>query len=130
MRWMTAAAVAGVLLLVGCGATPPPPPSARALAAKMNCQILGGGYHFAGYDLASDLSLDGQAPGCLSGEVFTFPSQKAQADWMRLAGPAAGAQSGTLYPWFVTGNLWAVNLGDSADLPAVAAELHGKQVTF
>jgi hypothetical protein len=35
-----------------------------------------------------------------------------------------------VYPWFVVGGLWAVNLTGATDVAAVAGELHGKQVTF
>ena len=96
----------------------------------MGCQVLAQGNRFAGWDLAQDLRTQGAAPGCLGGEVYTFPSQKAQADWLHQAQASSQQAVTTIYPWIVVGHLWAVQPGDESAMAQVAARLHGQQVTF
>ena len=98
--------------------------------AKMGCQYLTAGDYFAGYDLKADIRVQGTAPGCLAGEIFTFPSQKAQADWLHQAAASTRSPGSAIYPWFAVGNLWAVELGASSVILQVARELHGRPVTF
>ena len=96
----------------------------------MHCQVLAAGNGFAGYDLNQDLRTQGTAPGCLGGEVYTFPSQKAETDWLHQAQASSQQTVTTIYPWIVVGHLWAVQPGDESAVSQVAAELHGRQVTF
>ena len=131
MRYMAAAFAAGLLLLAGCaGSGPPQLPAARALATAMGCTVLAGaGSQFDSLDVRQDVLLGGTAPGC-TGELYTFPSAGAKARWLRQAAASANTSVPAVYPWFVVGGLWAVNLTGATDVAAVAGELHGKQVTF
>ena len=106
MRYMAAAFAAGLLLLAGCA-----------------------GSQFDSLDVRQDVLLGGTAPGC-TGELYTFPSAGAKARWLRQAAASANTSVPAVYPWFVVGGLWAVNLTNATDVAAVAGELHGKQVTF
>ena len=131
MRYTAAGLAAGLLLLAACSAssTAQPPP-ARVLAARMGCTVLaGGGSQFDSLDVRQDVLLGGTAPGC-TGELYTFPSAGAKARWLRQAAASANTSVPAVYPWFVVGGLWAVNLTNATDVAAVAGELHGKQVTF
>jgi hypothetical protein len=77
------------------------------------------------------LQLDGTAPGCLGAEVWTFASAKAETDWLHQAQASSAQASTTIYPWMVTGTLWAASPGpDASALGRFARLLGGRQVSF
>jgi hypothetical protein len=95
----------------------------------MGCRVLGPGDYFDGYDLKADLSVNGASPAC-DAEIFTFGSRKDETDWLRQAAANVQGQSSTLYPWFVVGNLWAVELAQPEGMAPAARILGGKQITL
>jgi hypothetical protein len=125
MRWMMALAV---LLLAGCGGSPQQPPSARALAARMGCTVLGPGLGFAGYDVKQDAVLTGPH-ACLGDEVYTFATAKQQADWLHQV-QVSNAGQNPPYSNLVNGNLWVVIPGPAAGVTTVIRKAGGKEVTF
>lgn len=131
IRWLPA--VLAVAALAGCAQASQAaagPPSARSVAHKLGCAVLGPGNHFAADDVSQDLSLrGGMSSPCLGGEVWTFPSAKAEADWMHRAQSAANSPLGS-FPEVIEGKLWAVYPGDVSADARWAKLLGGKIVTF
>ena len=125
---MTVLAAAGLALLAGCAASAPQPPSATALARKLGCTTLSQGLGFAAYDVKQDIDLQGAGPACQGAEIYTFPTAKAQADWLHQAAGSAGQSDG--YAFLAVGNLWVIYPGNMTALAAVIKTVGGKEVTF
>ena len=123
---MATAGVALATTLAACGTSAPQPPSARSLAAKIGCSVDGPGEGFASYDTKQDLSLGGNG-ACLGSEVWTFPSQKDETDWLH---QNQAASTATQYPEVAEGNLWVIYTGTPLDEGDVVSKLGGKIVSF